>query len=36
MKLEKGIFYEYIDHKLTAQENNLKPLNYEEFIKVRK
>jgi len=34
--IEKGIFYEYIDHKLTAQENNLKPLNYEEFIKVRK
>ena len=34
--IEKGIFYDYIDHKLTAEENGLKALNYEEFIRIRK
>ena len=32
--IEKGIFYDYIDHKLTAEENGLKALNYEEFIRL--
>ena len=34
--IEKGIFYEYIDHKLTAEENGLKALNYQEFIRLKK
>jgi len=32
--IDKELFYEYIDHKLTAEENGLKALSYEEFIKV--
>ena len=31
----KGMIFDYIDHKIEAENNKLKPLLYEEFLKIK-